>query len=443
MALVEIAVDKVFGGNKRKGEEALADQRRAHVKAEAEKYIHTHSPEQRLSLGAELEIDQSWAVNDSPDRQLLSDTEKLELEAESQQWAEDYGVWHPLTGPAYNTMALDAHEFAFKNQKERARARLACDVYNLLYYFDDLLSNDRGKTLSEADKSAAKSLMVTLLLKLNKKCGSLGKPDLVFASLIRVTSARVELPAAFQGILPAMTDIMNRIDTLADAQWQKKFYSLLVNHLVDANADHDGDDRLTDTEWYVPTRREVAGMPVMLALAELIAGGALNRKALDRELPLLAGNTFSEMLQTLEESVMDIGGIWNDMISAPKEILRDKTVFNIISVHCLKLIEERKFESFEQVLREVIAIYGVGYRQKFDAAYQQLSQYLDHNQARLEPEVFEHVRHYVYALRRIVIGTWDWQHGRGKGRYEANPENGVPEHFFQDFQSLVPALASV
>jgi hypothetical protein len=299
--------------------------------------------------------------------------------AEVEAFCRRHRIWLERGGAAYNSMTPYLHP------RTISLARMTTiGIYNaILFALNDTVGREKFSHLSEAERAQAQ-LEVDRLCRLFE-------------------SGRIR-PDNSTPIVEATVEFLTTLTDQAEPVWLERFRASTIDHLRSAIRDQNVGARgdLLSVDDYIALRNEVSGMYPAIQLCEF---------ARDTTLPWdrLAAAGLAEDLRTLERLTAEVGALMNDVFSFEKEVIVDRSDFNLISILLLNTPGATLADAVlgaAQIVRERFTDFR-GLRQDL----------LDRCPA-LSPPLAAAVTAYADDLDQCVQASWVWQcaTSRYKGR---------------------------
>lgn len=352
--------------------------------------LHTESTHLSLARLLDIEGDERFLA-------LEPHASRFEVEDEVQAFCEAHHIWHKGTGEIYNTMT------AYLHPETSTPDLLAVigKVYALLYYMDDYIGNEKQKFLAPEEQQQTYYMMKRLAVYLDNMRQFIPEPS---SSL-----ENTPIENAARHIIEAIWAEAEKFETAASHLWFHQFIGELVGHLKRAVVEQDSDQLLTPSE-YIQVRDEVSGMKPAVRLMSYGSRNYIDRDHLGH-LNLL------DAVEALELQCIRYGGLVNDLFSFHKEVMEDRTTFNLVAVtHLNNYLDNPDItliESIEQVS------HWLG---ELKNAFFELSDNVIRKANTLDEKIGQQLVRYVTDLRSGVIATWRWQIESGNPRYARDPD---------------------
>ncbi len=220
---------------------------------------------------------------------------------EVEAFCRKHGIWLEAGGAAYNSMTPYLHP------RTVSLARMTTiGIYNaILFALNDTVGREKFSHLSEAERAQAQR-EVDHLCRLFE-------------------SGRIP-PDYSTPIIEATTEFLATLVDRAEPVWLQRFRASTIDHLRSAIRDQNVGARgdLLSVDDYITLRNEVSGMFPAIQLCEF---------ARDTTLPWdRLGADIAADLRTLERLTAEIGALMNDVFSFEKEVIVDRSDFNLISI---------------------------------------------------------------------------------------------------------------
>ncbi|MBF6447315.1 terpene synthase [Nocardia elegans] len=299
--------------------------------------------------------------------------------AEVEAFCRRHRIWLERGGAAYNSMTPYLHP------RTISLARMTTiGIYNaILFALNDTVGREKFGHLSEAERAQAQ-LEVDRLCRLFE-------------------SGRIR-PDNSTPIVEATVEFLTTLTDQAEPVWLERFRASTIDHLRSAIRDQNVGARgdLLSVDDYINLRNEVSGMYPAIQLCEF---------ARDTTLPWdrLAAAGLAEDLRTLERLTAEVGALMNDVFSFEKEVIVDRSDFNLISILLLNTPGATLADAVlgaAQIVRERLT------------DFRRLRQDLLDRCPALSPPLATAVTAYADDLDQCVQASWVWQcaTSRYKGR---------------------------
>ena len=308
-----------------------------------------------------------------------------EVEAETVAWAQEFSL--ELPSYSHIRMSTDTHKLA-----DYPTAVVISKIYHLLYFIDDKMANDTRRSLS-TDEAA-----------------ELKPEELLQSCFLFIETGK--LPENPPALLLALADLLHDLLQVADQRWLIGFMTELEKHLRIAtqNLDTSVVGKIWSLEEYIKTRRLVSGMNVMIWLTKLEATSRLGQHAYVTP-EQMKKYGFGHIIDELESTVEDYGGLANDVISVEKE-LRRGTDFNLV---LLLMLSPQFSDNFPAAIQEASHIVNTKFNRSL-VIVEKFRRMITHPQLHVGTEtnpefqqVYDYLVTYVPALLNCMIATWYYQ----------------------------------
>ncbi|OXR40925.1 Avermitilol synthase [Nocardia cerradoensis] len=288
-------------------------------------------------------------------------------------------IWLESGGAAYNSMTPYLHPRTIDLPR-----MTTIGVYNaILFALNDTVGREKFSHLSEDERAQAQREVDHL------------------CRLFESGRIRPDNPTP---IVAASLEFLTILTEQAEPVWLQRFRASTIDHLRSAIRDQNVGARgdLLSVDDYIALRNEVSGMYPAIQLCEF---------ARDTTLPWeqLAAAGLAEDLRTLERLTAEVGALMNDVFSFEKEVIVDRSDFNLISILLLN--------TPGATLADAVLGAAQIVRERF-THFRELRQDLLARCAGLGPPLATAVTAYADDLDQCVQASWVWQcaTSRYKGR---------------------------
>lgn len=234
-------------------------------------------------------------------------------------WSSIYGVWSTFFGETYITMPRYLHSLP---EISADRLELVGRLYAYLYYINDLYGTAALPTASLEIKGASRQI--------------LAEHEELYANLVEqrklVASDSFCLPfdSGWHGVTKAGREILYLFKAAYQSDnktfaFVNHFLSEMIKHLKPCMSEQNitASDQPYGIQDYVKSRLNVSGMYITVGFYEFLVGKYLDWDWMEPD--------YAFRLLKLRELSAWIGTFLNDVFSFDKELIRDKSDYNLIT----------------------------------------------------------------------------------------------------------------